>query len=107
MIQKLRERIAKKNFEAGRLYLKMKNFKSAFFYFNIILSEFYDTKYHDMALVSYIFTFIVKGNYEDAKLYYEENKDNFIKKEFKAEAKSILKDYKDGLGFSGLYRLYK
>ena len=45
LIQKLRNRIAKKNFEAGRLYLKMKNFKSAFFYFDIILSEFYDTKF--------------------------------------------------------------
>lgn len=107
MIQKLRERIAKKNFEAGRLYLKMKNFKSAFFYFDIILSEFYDTKYYDLALVSYIFTFIVKGNYESAKSYYDENKDNFIKKEYNDEAKSILNDYKDGLGFSGLYRLYK
>ncbi|RCL87505.1 outer membrane protein assembly factor BamD [bacterium] len=107
LIQKLRNRIAKKNFEAGRLYLKMKNFKSAFFYFDIILSEFYDTKFYDRALLYYIFTFIVKGNYDDAKSYYEKNKVNFISKEFDLEAKSMLKDYKNGLGFSGLYRLYK
>lgn len=107
MIEKLRNRIAKKNYEAGRLYLKMKKFDSAFFYFDIILSEFYDTKYYDRALVSYIFTYIVMDDYNQAKLYFESNQLNFNNLSNKIEAEEILKDYKNGLGFSGLYRLYK
>jgi outer membrane protein assembly factor BamD len=107
MIQKLRNRISKKNYEAGRLYLKMKKFESAFFYFDIILTEFYDTEYYDKALVSYIFSYIVMGDYDRANNYFIDNKINFNSSKYKDEAKDILEDYKNGLGLSGLYRLYK
>jgi outer membrane protein assembly factor BamD len=107
MIKKLRNRISKKNYEAGRLYLKMKKFNSAFYYFDIVLSEFYDTDYYDKALISYMFTYIVMGNYSEAKVYFESNKLNFNSSKYQIEAKYMLEDYENGLGFSGLYRLYK
>tara|TARA_Y100001934_G_C12258519_1_gene728797 strand:- start:213 stop:986 length:774 start_codon:yes stop_codon:yes gene_type:complete len=107
MIEKLRNRIAKKNYEAGRLYLKMNKFESAFFYFDIILSEFYDTDYHDKALISYIFTYILMGQHDKAKEYFELNKSNFNNSNYQTEAQDMLEDYKNRLGFSGLRRLYK
>jgi len=107
MIKQLRNRISRKNYEAGRLYLKMKQFDSAFYYFDIVLSEFYDTDYYDKALISYMFTHIVMENYSKAEIYFESNELNFNSSKNKIEAKGMLEDYKNRLGFSGLYRLYK
>ena len=107
MIKDLRNRISKKYYESAKLYLKMKKFSSAFYYFDIIISEYYDTDYFDQALISYIFTYIVMGNYSEAEIYFESNKKNFNDIQNQFEAKRILTDYKDGLGLSGFYRLYK
>ena len=85
----------------------MKEFNSAFYYFDIIISEYYDTNYFDQALISYIFTYIVMHDYNAAKEYFELNKKNFNNQENQIEAKKILDDYKNGLGFSGFYRLYR
>ena len=59
MVVKLRNRIAKKHYETARLYLKMKKFDSSFYYLNMVLSDYYDTKYYDEAIITYIFTFII------------------------------------------------
>ena len=107
MIIKLRNRLARKNFESAKLYLKMKKYNSAFYYFDIIISEFYDTKYHDEALIYYIFTYIVMDDYKMAKSYYENIKSNFKNNLKRIEAGQVLEDFKNGLGLSGLYKLYK
>ena len=107
MILKLRNRLGRKNFESGRLYLKMKRYDSALYYFDIIISEYYDTKFYDDALNYYIFSYIVMGEYEKAKLYYEDVKSNYNNNLKKIEAEQILIDYKNRLGLSGLYKLYK
>tara|TARA_B100000676_G_scaffold224626_1_gene222067 strand:- start:6758 stop:7531 length:774 start_codon:yes stop_codon:yes gene_type:complete len=107
MIVDLRNRIGRKNFEAGRLYLKKKMYDSALYYFDIIIDEFYDTIYYDEALISYIFSYIIMNEYDKGKSFFEMVKSNFKDQKKLAEAEQILKDYKDGLGISGLYRLYK
>ena len=107
MIKDLRNKISKKHYEIGRLYLKMKEFEAAFYYFDIILSEYYDTNYHDEAIISYIFTYILMEDYDKAKNYFEINKNNFNSDEKVLEAEMILNEYEDGLGIKGLFRLYK
>ena len=107
MIQKLRERIAKKHFENGRLYLKMKKFDSAMYYFDIVISDYYDTKYSDESKISYIFTYIVMKENNKANEYFNVNKLTFKSPDKLKEAEQMLKDYKDGLDISGYYRLYK
>ena len=47
MINDLRGRIARKYYETGRLYLKMNNYDSAFYYYNLLLRDYYDTKFAD------------------------------------------------------------
>ena len=107
MILKLRHRLGRKKFESGRLYLKMKKYDSALYYFDIIISEYYDTKFHDEALIYYIFTYIVMNEFDKANSYYENIKSNFNDDLKKDEAQQVLNDYKNGLGFKGLYKLYK
>ena len=106
MIQDLREKIAKKYFENGRLYLKIKKFESAMYYFDIVISDYYDTKYSDESKLSYIFTYILMNDYNNAKEYFDKNKATFNSATLQ-EAGKILIEYKDGLGISGYYRLYK
>tara|TARA_Y100001970_G_scaffold124989_1_gene154778 strand:- start:5805 stop:6578 length:774 start_codon:yes stop_codon:yes gene_type:complete len=107
MLSKLRNRLSKKYYESARLYLKMGEFESAFYYFDIIILEYYDTYHFDQALISYIFTYIVMGDYDKALDYFELNNKKFIDIKNRDEAEQILIDYKNRLGFSGLYRLYK
>tara|TARA_Y100001970_G_C14071116_1_gene769486 strand:- start:317 stop:1132 length:816 start_codon:yes stop_codon:yes gene_type:complete len=107
MIQNLRERIAKKHFENGRLYLKMKKFDSAMYYFDIVISDYYDTKYSDESKIEYIFTYIVMKQQDKANEYFNANKLTFKSADKLKEAEQILDDYKNGFNISGYYRLYK
>ena len=107
MINDLRNRISKKHYEAGRLYVKMKEFNSAFYYFDIVISDYYDTDYFDEALISYIFTYIVMKDYDEAEKYFNSNKEKFRSSDKQNEAQQMLIDHKNRLGLSGLYRLYK
>jgi len=45
MIDVCREKLARKDFETGRLYSKMKELASARIYYDMILQNYYDTKY--------------------------------------------------------------
>jgi len=107
MIQDLREKLAKKYFENGRLYLKIKKFKSAMYYFDIVISDYYDTRYSDESKISYIFTYILMKDYQQAKNYFDKNKSTFKSSDSLKEAEKVLNEYRDGLGISGYYRLYK
>ena len=107
MIENLREKLAKKYFENGRLYLKIKKFESAVYYFDLVISDYYDTKYSDKAKISYIFTYIIMKDYDKAVEYFNNNKDSFKSSHRLEEAQKMLDEYKNGLGISGYYRLYK
>ena len=45
----LREREAKKNFDIAKFYEKQKKYNSAIVYYNIIIENYYDTKYYNLA----------------------------------------------------------
>ena len=78
MIHRLRLKLAKKELEAGRLYLRTEKYNSALIYFNLILTDYYDTTYFDEALLNIILTYILKNEFENAQLFLAENRDNFI-----------------------------
>ena len=103
----LRSRISKKHYETARLYLKMKKFDSSFYYLDMVLSDYYDTKYYDEAIITYMFTYIVMDDYNQAKIYFESNKDNFKSNKKLEEAENMLLEYSNGIGLSGYFRLYR
>ena len=107
MINELRNKLAKKFYENGRLYLKIKKYESAIFYFNIVINDYYDTKYSDESKISIIFAHILSGSIDNAKKYFLDIKDSFDSQIKYDEASSILKDYNNGIGIKGYYRLYK
>ena len=85
----------------------MKKFDSAMYYFDIVISDYYDTKYSDESKIAYIFTYIVMKKHDKANEYFNTNKLTFKSSDKLKEAEQILDDYKNGLNISGYYRLYK
>ena len=107
MIASLRNKISKKYYETGRLYMKMKSYNAAKYYFDLVINDYYDTKYFNEAKISYIFNYLLMDDYDNAFNYYNDNKDSFTSKEKQEEAESVLSKYKNKIGLSGYYRLYR
>jgi len=52
MINELREKIAKKEFETAKFYIRIKEYESSKMYFNNVLNEFYDTKFIESSILN-------------------------------------------------------
>jgi len=108
LLEKLRLRKAKKIYETGRLYLKLKEFDSAIIYFNDVIENYYDTKFSDEARISIIFYYLLQNKTDFAYDYYNKNSDNFIDSNKKNEAESLLETYNEsGSWIRNKIRLYK
>ncbi|MBN2790520.1 MAG: outer membrane protein assembly factor BamD [Candidatus Delongbacteria bacterium] len=75
----LREKLAKKEFESGRLYLKMDQPRAAKLYFQEIINNYYDTSYYVQSL-----KFIAEA--------YDSMKDNYNSHLFEKKYEEALKD---------------
>jgi len=104
----IRTRLAKKEYEAGRLYLKLEEYESSLIYFNEVISLYYDTNYSDKARIEIIFLFLLQQNPNKAKSQLSLYKDKFIIEDNYTIAQNLIKDMETGnLTLSNYYRLYK
>jgi outer membrane protein assembly factor BamD len=104
----IRSRLAKKEYEAGRLYLKLEEYDSARIYFNEVISLYYDTIYSDKARVEIIFSFLLQENPTEAKTHLNLYKGKFIEEDRFNIAQNLINDLEEGnLTLSNYYRLYK
>ena len=106
-IDQLRIKLAEKEYEIGRLYLKLEEYESALIYFRAVLNNYYDTDFADEARIGIIFTHILNENREGAASYLQTEKNRFIKQEKYSKAKSLLDDTRSGLKLAHYYQLYK
>ena len=91
MIKNLRNKLAKKEYNTGLLYLKLKQIDAALIYFDNIVNEFYDSDYIDDSLMKIAYIKNLKS-FNDAEVFLLKNKDNFSSIEkFEEARKSILK----------------
>ena len=81
MIEHLRGKLAKKDIDSGRLYLRMEKYQSALIYFNLVLSEYWDTNYTDEALYNIIISYVLDNKIEEAEFFFHDNKDKFKDKD--------------------------
>ena len=107
MIYQLRLKLAKKELEAGRLYLRIEKYEPALIYFNLVLSEYYDTIYYDEALLNIIITHILRKEFQEAELFLENNKSSFLSNEKYMECSKIIEDSKNGLKLKNYFKLLK
>ena len=106
-ITELRIKLAEKDFEVGRLYLKLEEYESALIYFRSVLNNYYDTDFADDARISIIFTHILNENRQGARSYFNAEKNKFVNQEKYREAESLLVDTETGLKLAHYYKLYR
>ena len=106
-ITELRIKLAEKDYEVGRLYLKLEEYESALIYFRSVLNHYYDTDFADDARIGIVFTHILNKNRQGAKSYLHAEKNRFLKPEKFIEAESLLVDTEEGLRLTHYYRLYR
>ena len=103
----LRLNLAQKDYEVGRMYLKLEEYDSALIYFRSVLNHYYDTSFSDDARVGIIFTHILNDNREGAKSYFKSQKERFLSENKYKEAVTLLQDTETGLKLAQYYQLYK
>ncbi len=103
----LRLKLAQKDYEVGRMYLKLEEYDSALIYFRSVLNHYYDTSFSDDARVGIIFTHILNDNHEGAKSYFKSQKERFLSENKYQEAETLLQDTETGLKLAQYYQLYK
>ena len=94
MINDLRSKLAKKNLEAGKLYVRIEEYDAALKYFNLILTEFYDSHYIDDALYNIILTYSLNDQKDNAEDFFNLYKEDFKNEKRLQESKKILYDMK-------------
>ena len=95
LINELRTRLAEKNMETGKLYVKLKAYDSAIVSYKIVVSEFYDTKFFNDANMEIIRCLALQKKSDEAKQYLtdlEINEKSVVTESFKEQALSVIKD---------------
>ena len=69
LINELRTRLAEKNMETGKLYVKLKAYDSAIVSYKIVVNEFYDTKFFNDANMEIIRCLALQKKGDEAKQY--------------------------------------
>ena len=74
----LRLKLAQKDYEVGRMYLKLEEYESALIYFRSVLNHYYDTSFSDDARIGIIFTHILNDNHKGANSYFKSQEGKFL-----------------------------
>ena len=106
-ILELRIKLAQKDFEVGRMYLKLEEYESALIYYRLVLNNYYDTSFADDARIGIIFTHILNDNRQGANSYFKTEKDRFSSQTKYREAESLLTDTETGLKLAQYIQLYR
>lgn len=77
LIQEMRNKLARKIYEAGILYVKIEEYPSALLYFEDLLSRFYDTNWADASRLKIVEVYLKMGDGRSASEYLEKNSDKF------------------------------
>jgi outer membrane protein assembly factor BamD len=103
----LRYKLAKKEFESARLYLKLEEYDSALIYLNNVLTQYYDTEIVDEVRLTIVFLYLLENKVEVATTYLENQEAKFVSIDKFEAAQNLISNMKNGLGFSEYIRLYK
>ena len=94
MIKKLRAKLSKKNLESGKLYLRIEKYDAAIEYFNLILTEFYDSPYIDDAIYHIVLINLLQNNQSTAERFLKLYEKDFIDSEKLKNTKKLFDSIK-------------
>jgi hypothetical protein len=85
----------------------MQKYKSALIYFNLVLSEYWDTSYTDEALYSIVISYILNNQIQEADNFLINNKSKFRNTEYLDKAEKNIVKAKEGLKINVFFELIK
>ena len=94
LINELRTRLAEKNMETGKLYIKLKAYDSAMTSYEVVVNEYYDTKFFNDANMEIIRCLVLLNKSDEAKQFLEDlemNEKSIVTDTFKKQALSVIK----------------
>ena len=103
----LRLKLARKDYEVGRMYLKLEEYEPALVYFQSVLNHYYDTSFADDARIGIVFTHILNNNHKGAQSYFNSQDGKFLSDDKYKEAETLLQDTKTSLRLAQFYQLYR
>ncbi|MEL0115969.1 MAG: outer membrane protein assembly factor BamD [Gammaproteobacteria bacterium] len=93
LLETLRNRLAKKHMETGKLYIKLKAYDSAKQSYENVVNDYYDTKFYYDANLEIIRCLVFLGEKDKAKVFLKNfmtKNDSMISSEFNKEALDII-----------------
>lgn len=90
-IAELREKLAKKEYENGVLYMKMEYFKSATNYFQYVMDKYYDTQYAEQANIGKIESLLMRKRYSEMDTEIEKFNEKYLHTRFAKELEELEK----------------
>lgn len=78
-IKILRNKLSRKAYDTGILYIKMEEYTSALIAFKQVVDLYYDSEYNELAHMKTIACYIYRNEFEEALQYYDEKR-SFIEK---------------------------
>ena len=78
-IKILRNKLSRKAYDTGILYIKMEEYKSALIAFKQVVDLYHDSEYNELAHMRTIACYIYRNEFEEALQYYDEKR-SFIEK---------------------------
>ena len=73
LVSDIRDKLARKEYEAGRLYLKLEKYEAAIIYFSEVINEFYDTHYFEKAHIGIMLSYSLNSQDSLLSKYFHEN----------------------------------
>jgi outer membrane protein assembly factor BamD len=99
-IQELNTKLSKKLFDAGRLYMKMENYKSAILYFGLVIEKYHDTEFAEPAYLGKARALVARKHYGEAREELDKFFQRYPDSQDKREAESIRRDVDEFFGNS-------
>ncbi|MFQ6674101.1 MAG: outer membrane protein assembly factor BamD [Fidelibacterota bacterium] len=89
-IRSLRTKLARKEFEAAILYIKMEEYPSAIQYLRDLLDTYYDTDYADQARLKIVEAYLKRGEIDKAEEFLNQNESKFRDSDMLKDARDLI-----------------
>ncbi|MAV64441.1 MAG: hypothetical protein CMG00_04535 [Candidatus Marinimicrobia bacterium] len=104
-IKNLRTKLALKDYEVAKLYIKSEQYDSARQYLNELLQKYYDIKYSDDAHIAHILIYLISEDQDGAEKYLEKNKNKFHSENTYSDARNIIDNSNKKITIKNIYFL--
>ncbi len=102
-IAELNDRLAKKLYDSGELYMKMDYYKAALIYYTSVIEKYHDTQFAELAQIGKIRALIARKKYGDAKSEVEKYLDKYPSGKNRDEIGPLRKDIDEHLKMNSVY----